>query len=915
MNTRTLLRATTGLTAVLVGIAPTHSFAQTVPTEAPISDEAAVDESDVVVVGVRGSLTAAAERKRNAAQIKDVIVSEDVGKLPDNNVTEAISRVTGVQIDRERGQGQNVTIRGQGGVQTTVNGNNTNLGDGRSINLADIPAELLKSVEVYKTRTADQVEGSIAGTVNVELRRPLDLKKGLTVAGSVRGVYEDISEKISPYASLLVGDRFDTGIGEMGILVNASWTKTKYFENYIESESPYLAVGSATDPTTALGSLPAAQRGAIIPYRAFYGLERGEVTRPAINGVLQWRASDELDFVLEGGYLGTREKRDTSRLFIFAREGGTISNLVLGEDGRTAQSLTINNPNGVNAGVDSIYNTLRSNLYTSNFEAHWRGERAQINASVQYNKSDEGYYFVEQVLRFRNQTSASIDFNSDQVPGGAPFISFGSTDLSNIGNYVVDRFQDNRGGSNNSEFAAQVDLTLKLSEASLLRSLQTGFRFSTRDAERYYGYRDGLPRIGGQRTPLSAFPGGSNASLVSPQIDGVTTPAWYQIPGATLLDNIGAIRTYIQQNDPGSAARFASEFPPSDQGQTFTTNENNFAAYAQLNYSFNLGFPIDGVAGVRYVNTYGSVNSFDYRPGNASTNNQDIVQEATGRGNYVDILPSINAIVHFAPKLQLRVAYTKNVQRPGFYDLRPFAFVETRANPVIVFAGNPNLKAQKGANWDASLEYYFGRAGQVSLAGYIKSADGYLYYSRIGGQALDAYGLPGQTGFVEQLRNAGKGTFKGIEASAQSFFDFLPGFWHNFGASANFSYLATARIEYPYPEDFPGAFDSPGTSKYTANAALYYDTPVFSARVAYNYRSSYRLGVFTDNPAYSPYNGATERLDAAINVTPVKFMTLSLEGTNLTGNNARRYFGQDNLLPLGVRLQARTAQLSARFRF
>jgi TonB-dependent receptor len=927
MKTKTILKITCGMGALMLALGATAASAESLATANP-QDSAGQDaptttsvqksddtEGEVIVYGIRESLSKAAAKKKNAKQIVDSIVSEDVGKLPDNNVPEALSRVTGVQIDRERGQGQNVTIRGQGGVQTTLNGNQTNLGDGRSLNLADIPAELLKSVDVYKTRTADQVEGSIAGTVNVELRRPLDLKKGLTVAGSVRGVYEDISKKVSPYASLLIGDRWDTGIGEIGVLLNGSLTRTNYFENYIESESPdtVCCEGDANSP---LASMPANLKNVIIPYRAFYGLERGHVTRPSLSGVLQWRANDELDFVLEGGYIGSREERQTDRMFIQAREyGSTLSNIVVGSDGRTAQSVTINNPNGVPAGIDSIFNTFHSDLYTSNFEAHWRGERAQINASAQYNWSDEGYYFVEQILRFRNQTSATVDFNSSQVPGGAPFISFGSTDLSNIANYGVDRFQDNQGGSHNKEFAAQVDLTLKLSEASLLRSLQTGVRFSTRDSNRYYGYRDGFPRVNGAPAPLSAFPGGSNAGLVSPQIAGVTTPKWYQIPGQTLLANIAAIRTYIQQTDPGNAARFATEFPSSDRGQTFTTKENVFAAYGQINYAFKLGVPIDGVAGVRYTNTYGYVNSFDYRPGDASNGFQDIVTNATGRGNYADILPSVNAIVHFTPKMQLRLAYTKNVQRPGFYDMRPFAYVETRANPVIVFAGNPDLKAQVGTNWDASLEYYFGRAGSITLAGYIKKADGYLYYSREGGQLLDRYGLPGQVGFVEQLRNAGKGSFKGIEASAQSFFDFLPGFWRNFGASVNGTYLAEARVEYPYPEDFAGAFDSPGTSKYTLNAALYYDTPSFSTRIAYNYRSSYRLGVFTDNPEYSPYNAATSRLDAAVNYTPFKFVTLSLEGTNLLGDDNRRYFGQQQLLPLGARFQARTVQASARFRF
>lgn len=869
--------------------------------------------TEIVVVGIRGSVEGAANMKRDSKQIVEAVVSEDVGKLPDNNVPEALSRVTGVQIERARGQGQSVTIRGLSEIQTTINGNQTNLGEGRSLNLADIPAELLKSVEVYKTRTADQVEGGIAGTVNVELRRPLDLAKGLTVAGSVRGVYDDISEKVSPYASILVADRFDTGIGEVGFLVNASWTKSYYLENYIESESPSVPCcqGDANSP---LASLPANLQNVVIPYRAYYGTESGYYERPSINIVGQWRASDNLDFVLEGGYLGSRERRTIDRMYVQAREyGSTLSNIVVGDDGRTIRSLTENNPNGVPAGFESMYNAFDNDLYTSNFEMHWRSERAQINASAQYNWSDSNDYNVQQILRLRNQTFVNVDFDSDDYPGGVPSIDFGATDLSNIANYGVDRFQDRVGKSHNKELAGQVDLTLKLSDASLLRSFQVGARYNKRDTTRYYGYRDGFPRIGGQMAPLSSFPGADQASLIAPTIRNAGGTAWYRVPGVVMYDNIDAIRTYIQTNDPRNAARFASELPLGDLGQTWDSVENVFSAYAQVNYAFDMGFPVDGVVGVRYSNTWGSIESYNYRPGNAANGFQDIVERSYGDGNYVDVLPTATAILHFTPKVQLRLSYSTNVQRPNFYDTRPFAFLETRANPVIVFAGNPDLKAQNEESFNASLEYYFGRGGAVTLAGYYKKATGFLYYSREE-ENLAPYGLPGN-GFVEQLRNAGDGTFAGIEFAAQTFFDFLPGIWRNFGASVNASYIGKARVEYPYPEDFPGAFDSPNTSKWTANAALYYDTPTFSARVAYNYRSSYRMGIWWENPEYSPYQDATQRLDAAINVTPWKFLTLSLEGGNLLGDDVYRYHGQDRLLPLGVRTLGRTVQASARFRF
>lgn len=911
-----LLSMTSGLAAA-VAFSGAAQAAAGDPGAVTLQDQAVQEATDeerkpdeILVVGIRGAVDSANEKKRKAKQIVDSVVSEDVGKLPDNNVPEALSRVTGVQIDRARGQGQSVTIRGMGEIQTTINGNQTNLGDGRSLNLADIPAELLKSVDVYKTRSADQVEGGIAGTVNVELRRPLDLKKGLTLAGSIRGAYDDVAEKTSPYASLLLGERFETGIGEIGFLVNGSWTKTFYQETYIESESP-STVCCAGDAASPLAGLPAEYKNIVLPYRVQYGQEFGHVTRPSVNAVLQWRPSDRLDFVLEGGYVGAREKRSVNKLYALNREWNSrFSDIELMPDGQTVKSITVTNPNGVPAGIDSIYNSFHSDLYTSNFEVHWRGDDVQINASAQYNKSNEGNYFVEQIVRPIGLTSMTVDFQSDRYDGGVPSITFNGVDLSNPNNYGIERFQDNRGGSQNEEFAAQTDLTVGLTDQGFFRTFQMGARYNQRITSRWYGYRDGSPRVNGAYAPLLQFPGGDQAALSGVTVGGVTTE-WYSIPGQVLLDNVDAIRAYIQATDPGNAARFASQYPPSDRGQTFASHEYSFAAYGQFNYGFDIGIPVDGLFGARFVNTWGESKSVLYR----RVNGVELIEPSSGRGNYTDILPTATAILHFAPKTQLRLSFSTNVQRPSFYEMRPFYSVNTGdANPVV-FAGNPELKAQRERAFDISAEHYFGRGGSITLAGYYKKASNYFYYSRQEANDLTAYGIPDKSGFVEQLRNAGDGTFVGLEGSAQTFFDFLPGIWRNFGVSVNASHIFKARVEYPYPEDFPGAFDALNASKWTANAALFYDTPQFSARVAYNYRSPYRLFIWNERPEYSFYNDATQRLDAAVNFTPFKFVTLSLEGTNLLGNDVYRYFGQQNLLPLGVRVQARTVQASARFRF
>src|SRR3546814_745499 len=154
MRIRSTILCSAAFGAVAFGCVPTAAAAQ--ESDGVSEDAEATDDATIVVVGIRGSVEAANDMKRTSKQIVDSVVAEDVGKLPDNNVPEALSRVTGVQIDRARGQGQGVTIRGLSEIQTTINGNQTNLGDGRSLNLADIPAGLLKQVRSEKRRVGKE---------------------------------------------------------------------------------------------------------------------------------------------------------------------------------------------------------------------------------------------------------------------------------------------------------------------------------------------------------------------------------------------------------------------------------------------------------------------------------------------------------------------------------------------------------------------------------------------------------------------------------------------------------------------------------------------------------------------------------------------------------------------------------------
>jgi TonB-dependent receptor len=184
--------------------------------------------------------------------------------------------------------------------------------------------------------------------------------------------------------------------------------------------------------------------------------------------------------------------------------------------------------------------------------------------------------------------------------------------------------------------------------------------------------------------------------------------------------------------------------------------------------------------------------------------------------------------------------------------------------------------------------------------------------------------VPGAAGQipVNRPRNAGHGVYQGYEFSARSFFDFLPGIWKNFGAGVNGTIYQRYTVDLPEGKAdgaYSGSNNAPNTSRYTANAELFYSTPKLDARVAYNYRSSYKGDPYYNYPLgdfdyrYTWTSRPTSRLDAAVSYTPFDKLTVMFEAANLLKNNNSAYFGY-SYFPSEYRLQARTYQLGFRFK-
>ncbi|HEY5809781.1 MAG TPA: TonB-dependent receptor, partial [Povalibacter sp.] len=180
---------------------------------------------EVIVTGFRGSLEAALEAKRESVNFTDSISADDVGKLPDNNLAEALQRVPGVQISRTNGEGQQISLRGLGPsfarvlldgmpVSAASEGSVDQQARNREFDFDLLPSEIFSQLEVSKTPRADLVEGGLSGTINLRTPRPFDYD-GFTASYQLQGAYQETSEEVDPRASFLISNTWNDKFGAL----------------------------------------------------------------------------------------------------------------------------------------------------------------------------------------------------------------------------------------------------------------------------------------------------------------------------------------------------------------------------------------------------------------------------------------------------------------------------------------------------------------------------------------------------------------------------------------------------------------------------------------------------------------------------------------------------------------------------
>lgn len=871
-----------------------------------VNPGAAAGDGEIVVTGLRKSLQSAQNIKRNSDQQVDSIVASDIGKLPDVALSDVAARIPGVQVDRGGGEAGRVLIRGLPDFATTYNGREIFTAEARAVALQDFPAGAIAAIEVFKTTTSDLVEGGLAGEVNVRSRKPFDFD-GLEIAGSAWGQYEKRSKDFNPNGNLLVSDRWDTGIGEIGALLNFSYTSFHYLDSTL-SNTDFIA-NPNVQPANQVIRLPDIQR-------ITFG--EGRRSRPSLNGALQWRPEPGLEFYAEALWQGFRNKVSDRETSVPLYGGSAYNDVALQDGTNLVDSVTVVNPNRPEGFQGATYG--KTNTYQYAIGGKYDAGPFHLSADGARTESK----FTNSIYSFDTAYAAptTVTANTGLAGGNGPSFALANVDPTVASNYIFRGFYDRRQIARGRDWQGRIDASYDTGN-DYLTKIEAGFRYVDRKAD----YQDGdrYSYLEGQRLPLSAIPvdyGLGDSGFPGDAGNGLGR--YYTPTYGGIRSNIAALRAFVG---------FPAGTPPVNPSATYSATETSYAGYGQIKYAFGTGVRVDGAIGVRVVGT-----TLDLTGTSISDNVAAPISTST---KYTDWLPNASARIRFTDRIQLRLSATKTRSRPAFGQYNPAVnsggipgcefdpvtnmLIPANQNPNASSCirggsgGNPDLKPLKSKNYDASLEYYFSSTGVVALAGFRRDLTGFI--SNYQTAELDGNGY---TLNVDRPYNSGKGRIQGFEAQFTTFLDFdgLPAWTRSFGIDTNVTYLDAKT---GVPASLGGTIAQTrilGVSTWTYNVAGIFEQGALSSRLSWNHRSSY-LGTlqFRGPDIYTEKVHGIGRLDFSASYDIIKNLTLTADWTNILAKPFRSDLnyaygdGTSATFPRLVRYEESVWSAGMRFRF
>jgi TonB-dependent receptor len=899
------------LAAALAG-APTAAMAQSAPAQA---EPDVVEE--IVVTGIRASLRSAMDVKRQSLQVVDSISAEDIGQFPDKNLSEALQRVTGVQISRQDGEGRGVSIRGADPSLNRVEINGSSAlsltvgGSDRAVDFRDIPVEFVSRLDVVKSPTADMTEGGIGGTVRVITRRPFD-KKEPFIAGSVQGVYSNLAKEYDPKLALIGSRTFldDT----LGVLLSGTWEKRHLDSNNARTTGWVRRAATATGAGATPGrSTDVNGDGTLdwVPEIPRLVVDRRKTERKALNGILEWRPNDSFRAYLDGTYATATEKVNSSFLQLGA-SGGLIdySKTTLGADNTVNHiELTSSAAFPMDLSYRNILGDLKRTQYTTALGGEWKLDRWVFDARLDYSNAEVQNNEINSTATVFGVPRAVIDYTGGQ---SAPNFSFPGLDVTS--GQGVNRLDAVFNPRNNTseETAEQFNVTYR-PDVSWLSSIKAGVQARQFQTDQILYQRTTRLTCRGDASAAAAVA----VSVPCATIEGIvnTNSVTNDIPffktgdlgysGGIRYWNNNTMATYNAtlaaaglQNDvygvnpnPNTAERAGGQGSFQAFLDTWSVEEKSKSAYVQAAFDFqNLPVPVSGTLGVRVVDTKTVSTGYNRTTGPGGGAPVNFVKGSQD-GGYTKTLPSLNLRFEFIPNTLIgRAAASKVMARAA-----PSQLALRRSIDVVGLTGsrgNPDLQPFEATAYDAGLEWYFSRDSFISATFFRKEISSFIT-NQSAAEVIDGttYNITRPINGTDQVN------INGLEIGGQYAFDFLPAPFDGFGVLANYTYQKDKGFK--GTNQLTGEIlPFPGLSRKSYNVSLYYENDKFSARASYNWRDQWLITA-AGRGNLPEFNEAYGSLDASASYNINDNFTVFLEGVNLTdevrieNNNAVRRIGNE----------------------
>ena len=920
------------------------ALAQSDSAEAPANGGGASDGStdlkEVVVTGIRKSMQSALEIKRDAPEVVDSIVAQDIGKLPDPNVADSLQRIPGIQLYRYAGEGLYAVIRGLVDQnRTELNGRSyftpsAAVGGGRDFQPDNAQPELVSGLDVYKNPSADHIEGAIGGLVNIKTHKPFDFP-GFQATVSAKENYYDFANAARPTLFALVSNRWDTGIGDLGALISGGYQKTAMRQDSIGTSNnnftprPYLSAGKDLNGDGAVnaGDYIMAPNG--FNEQLIYGYRE----RIGADGSIQLRPSDTLQLNLDGNYNQYTYNQDSYNISAgLAGSARAASNVVTTPYSTytTAADHAANSaiPAGTLVGGYDLASATFSNVplttngdmsidhpvnYQFALSGQWKPVQAlTVSGEFAYTHSLEKKTY--RILNYATVPGDTWNVTQDLTGSAQSIVVDGANSLSAPGTFNFLNYSKSFGETALQERAGRMDAHYDLNDTPFFKVLSTGVRWNevnyTSDGNNASAYTYTIADQAGN--PISAAGSGLYTNAFTNFFRGNTNGVGGFIAAPVgILDNqaglinafpyayrtIGGVKTYgIDGGDPVFYSL-----------NHFSVTEKTYAIYGTTDFAFHAGLPVDGNVGVRVVRTDGTTLGYQVNPDPtkqpvAGSPTYDYAVPSTKDYSYTDVLPSLNVKVHLTDEWLVRFGASKGMNRPGFALLSP-AFTGINyapgAYPVgtvpLGNVGNPDLKPAHSKNFDLALEYYFSQSGYAYVSTFYKKVTGFIInYAQFQDLGLkDVAGNPALALITAPI-NSADGTIKGAEAGVQTFFDFLPAPFDGFGVQVNYTYVDSKQQVPLGPSSAPVFVETqlPNLSKDSYNVVGMYEKHGLTARLAWGYRTAYYRSQFGGGlpnlPLITPAYGT---LDGSISYDVDTHLSVSFDAANITNSAPDRFSG------------------------